>query len=266
MNRKRGKDKQKEKNPENWSFKTKRFLIYLYGDVGFERSRSTGKSRSRCRSHGSSNKPSFLHDLWRDKESKFEIYQRWIGDLKRCGGEEKGKEKKEGGVKSRFELVKSSWRGREKKGRYISNMVVVVMESGRKLKWRLYKNWMLENCWISLFGQSLLNHPYSNLDKPLPPTHIHMWNYYYTLSNLFYLLLMYTLKRWIEWWSLFKFGQTITPEITIIPFQLFCIFSHCSFKRWIEWWFLFKFGQIIFTYMKLLLYPSNSLYLFVLLV
>lgn len=34
-------------------------------------------------------------------------------DLKRCGGEEKRKEKKEG-VKSRFELVKS-WRGREKK-------------------------------------------------------------------------------------------------------------------------------------------------------
>lgn len=49
--------------------------------------------------------------------------------------ERKGKEKKEG-VKSRFELVKS-WRGREKKE---GILVVVVMESGRKLKWRLYKN------------------------------------------------------------------------------------------------------------------------------
>lgn len=48
----------------------------------------------------------------------------------------KGKEKKEG-VKSRFELVKA-WRGREKKEGIL--VVVVVMESGRKLKWRLYKN------------------------------------------------------------------------------------------------------------------------------
>lgn len=61
-----------------------------------------------------------------------------VGEKKK---ERKGKEKKEG-VKSRFELVKS-WRGREKEE---GILVVVVMESGRKLKWRLYKNLMLENC------------------------------------------------------------------------------------------------------------------------